>query len=808
MIVLLILLLWLSPASAVECPSGCVAGTTPAVGAKGVKTPADCACDWEDTVNQNWDLLNSDKYVAHINVKNPVNGATGAVGDGVADDTAAIQAALDEQATTGAALLIPCGRFRISAKLGLRNVPVVTGMTSRGPVVVGSGSCSVIESDETGTGFTMMGSGENTRSCTGGTGACDARLGRSARGDTCYCQAHSDCSSGVCTQSTGGLMRGPIVRDLTFIMRKDNMVALDLLGINEGQFENLRIQTADGLSHTNTVGVVFTDGNPALVSYSNTLSGSTIMQSDVCLWAREDGNDTRILSNTVKAGGTSGCGSGLVIEDSNSVMVTNTMFQTTKAPICGGSCTAGTCCGGYHHGATCSVATDCNEGNVLIHGSAAQDRLVANRFEDSNNPHIILGCEAVANGPCPTSTLAIAPAVIASYHTGTGQRIVRANVSVPSPALILEGGGIPLNILDLGGDAGGVIDNCPAYQELDAITPTTGIRVFFPPGAYLSTCPLKLRQQSVYQGAGAGATTLQTPTTGTGLAIMQVALPRTCTGGTGDATTCDDTVGGGTRGPGCVCYTNTDCQSAVCAGGTVQRGIKVQDLKFLPRVPGSVGIDYALVGESMIENVFVAGDVTGGEADTIGINLSDGGGAVSGYSNTILHAKVQAMAIGIRVMDRANQTVVSSSIITLSGNGLQLDNPAHGSLVIGNTFQSNTVNGVLDNTQRTTYTGNYFEDDTTKLNIGAGATNPRIDAQNDYTGTGVNIANNATTTRVEGLVYTDAPATCAAATTGFQYVDTSLSGNVGAWSAEVCVCNGTNWCQADNGGCGTPTSCG
>jgi Pectate lyase superfamily protein len=732
----------------------------------------------------------------------------GAVGDGVTDDTAAIQAALDSQASTGAQVTFPCGRYRISSKLMLRNIPAVTGMTSRGPMIVGEGQCSVIESDDTGTGFTMMGSGEISRACTGGTGACDVRLGRSGRGDGCYCQTHTDCNSATCTQASGTTIRGPVVRDLTFIMRKDNMVALDLFAINEGQFENLRIQTADGLTHTNTVGVVFTDGNPAFSGYSNTLYGSTIMQSDVCLWARDDGNDNRILSDTVKQGVTAGCGSGLVIEDSNSVMVTNTMFQSTKAPVCGGTCTANTCCGGYNHGATCSVATDCNEGSVLIHANATQDRLVANRFEDSANPHIILGCEAVAGGPCPTSTAAIAPAIIASYHSGTGQDLIRTNVSVNFPPLILEGGGVPLNIIDLGADAGGVNDNCSVWQELDSITPTTGIRVFFPPGSYLSTCPLKLRQQSVYQGAGAGATTLQTPTTGTGFALMQVTVPRTCTGGTGDATTCDDTVGGATRGPGCVCYTNADCQSGTCAGGTVQRGIKVEDLKFLARVPGSIGIDYALVGESMIENVLILGDTAGGEADTIGINLSDGGGTVSGYSNTILHAKIQQTAIGIRVMDRANQTVVSSSAISICGNGIQLDSPSHGSLVIGNVIQSNVVNGILDNTQRTTYTGNYFEDDTTKLNIGATATNPRIDAGNDFTGAGVNISNNATTTRVEGLIYTDTPSTCAAALTGFQYVDTSLSGNTSVWNAEICVCNGTNWCQVDGGGCTSSTSCG
>src|SRR5258708_5472801 len=49
----------------------CLTGTTPATGAKGFQTPVHRACDWDTNgVNANWDLLNSDKYVHEINVKN------------------------------------------------------------------------------------------------------------------------------------------------------------------------------------------------------------------------------------------------------------------------------------------------------------------------------------------------------------------------------------------------------------------------------------------------------------------------------------------------------------------------------------------------------------------------------------------------------------------------------------------------------------------------------------------------------------------------------------------------------------------
>jgi Periplasmic copper-binding protein (NosD) len=296
----------------------------------------------------------------------------------------------------------------------------------------------------------------------------------------------------------------------------------------------------------------------------------------------------------------------------------------------------------------------------------------------------------------------------------------------------------------------GTTDNCAAWGLVDAAIPTNGARVIIPKGTYLSTCPLKLRQQSIYEGDGAGATVLQTPTTGTGFALMQVAVPRTCTGGTGDATTCDDTVGGGTRGPGCVCYTNADCQAATCAGGTVQRNTVVRGIKFIPRVAGSMGVDFALISEGAIQNAEATCTIA--LADTYGFSFSDGGGLVGGYSNTVSQSKIRQCKYGVRVMDRANDTRIINNVISTSNDiGIQVDNASHGVKVYGNTIQSQTTKGGSDGAQRTWWGPNYWEDDTDKLVIEAGATNTAISGASDYAGVGTDIINNGTGTTIDGI---------------------------------------------------------
>jgi len=67
------------------------------------------------------------------------------------------------------------------------------------------------------------------------------------------------------------------------------------------------------------------------------------------------------------------------------------------------------------------------------------------------------------------------------------------------------------------------------------------------------------------------------------------------------------------------------------------------------------------------------------------------------------------------------------------------------------------------------------------------------------------ISDSGTGTRVNGLAITDTPPTCSATTNGEMYWDKSLF--------EACVCNsshgsGARWCQIDDGGCTSNSSCG
>jgi len=76
----------------------------------------------------------------------------GAVGDGVTDDTVAIQAAIDYCLANGRALFIPTGKYRLTAQV---NIDLYSAVFERGLVMHGEGWGSRFLIDHTGTGFSV-----------------------------------------------------------------------------------------------------------------------------------------------------------------------------------------------------------------------------------------------------------------------------------------------------------------------------------------------------------------------------------------------------------------------------------------------------------------------------------------------------------------------------------------------------------------------------------------------------------------------------------------------------------------------------
>lgn len=74
----------------------------------------------------------------------------GAVGDGVADDTATVQAAIDWCLAHGASLYVPAGKYRLTAQI---NVSLYSNVFERGLIIFGEGWGSRFIVDHAGTGF-------------------------------------------------------------------------------------------------------------------------------------------------------------------------------------------------------------------------------------------------------------------------------------------------------------------------------------------------------------------------------------------------------------------------------------------------------------------------------------------------------------------------------------------------------------------------------------------------------------------------------------------------------------------------------
>lgn len=218
-----------------------------------------------------------------------------------------------------------------------------------------------------------------------------------------------------------------------------------------------------------------------------------------------------------------------------------------------------------------------------------------------------------------------------------------------------------LDVLDFGAIADGATDNCTHFTDATtALAANGGGTLVFPPGDYLTSCPILLQGGAIYQGAGDAATRILTPASGTGFPVFANQSPGACAGGTGDATSCDDAINGGTRGPGCRCYTGADCQSGTCTVGTVQRRLVVRDLSVRLDVDNTIGFDLYGIAQSELHNVRVVSNVASA-TNTIGIWLSDGNGsAAAGYDNFIVKAWLggsgdsKHLTTGVRLQPQAN----------------------------------------------------------------------------------------------------------------------------------------------------------
>jgi len=263
-------------------------------------------------------------------------------------------------------------------------------------------------------------------------------------------------------------------------------------------------------------------------------------------------------------------------------------------------------------------------------------------------------------------------------------------------------------------------------------------------------------------------------------------------------------VGTAGRGQGCVCYTNADCQSASCTGGTVQRNVRIEGCRFLLRIQNSTAIDLAGISESTVSfNFFSALSST----NTTDILLSDDAGAVAGYDNLLVGNFIQSAGIGVWIQNHANGTHLIGNTIDSNLIGLEIDTTTNATQIIGNNFQSDSTEDALDNGQFSAYSANRWENTASHLVIGASATNVSASAKDLHASSGAPLTNSGSRSVMDGLPFgATAPVACATTTPGISYYDTSpLPSN----APMLCYCNGQatpRYCRSDTGACGSSTT--
>jgi Pectate lyase superfamily protein len=389
--------------------------------------------------------------------------------------------------------------------------------------------------------------------------------------------------------------------------------------------------------------------------------------------------------------------------------------------------------------------------------------------------------------------------------------------AVPDPAEAPN----EVSVRDRGATGDGRTDDTHAIQSaIDAIA-TRGGEIYFPPGTYLVSAPIKLHAQSIYRGAGAGATALVTPTSGPGFAVFQVATPRTCRAGNGP---CDGAIGSNRRGAACVCYDDDDCESRACTGGTVQRRLVVRDLEIRLQTSNSVGLDAALIGESTFRNLYIV--AADGMSGTTGALFSDGNGKVSGYSDTLSECGLANLERGVLLLPRANDQRLVANSIDRCGIAILIRPTVNATHIVNNLLQSFTSHGIEDHGDGTCIIANRFEAGKPHIRLEADGSTAEVIA-NYHGGVGAPVENRGTHdalilenhkgSAVPGLLGNlafesfnyaprqGAPFPCASPRDGATYFDAGLH--------RMCICDGSRskWCPLQLGGdtlaCGSGTSC-
>lgn len=278
----------------------------------------------------------------------------------------------------------------------------------------------------------------------------------------------------------------------------------------------------------------------------------------------------------------------------------------------------------------------------------------------------------------------------------------------------------------------GVSTSGDATTALNAMTSAkslTGGKVTLANGTYTISGPIKLSSGMVVEGEGCAfdglawhGTIIKMTGTG-GYCAFQSATPATCTGGSGS---CAVAIGAGTKGPGCSCYANGDCQSSTCTIGTAIRGVVIRNLCIQIQVDHSCGVDFLGMSESEAYDMFIFADAPSA-TDVTAVRFSDANGTFSGYSDSVHNIKYggtsvsKTMAIGMDILPQANNTTIretrgignlGTGIMTEEATGIFTGGPTLNTHIRDNAIETFTVAAIKDQAKGTSIDGNYCESGT------------------------------------------------------------------------------------------------
>ncbi len=489
---------------------------------------------------------------------------------------------------------------------------------------------------------------------------------------------------------------------------------LQVHGTTAGTVNSLLVSHADNTnasSHarlrllTETAGATGNGGDPYITA--QVTGGATwafgVDNSDADKWK-------------VASSGTLGTGDRLVIDTSGNVTIGDlgsAGTQCVQASTTGELSVTGSACAGATPPSAPATSIQFNEGGVF--GGDAE--LV---WDTTNKIVGLTGSQDFLNVTAPATPSAGRRRV----YVDTADNRLKEKLS--SGAVITLEAYEAFNVKSYGAVGNGSTDDTAAIQAAIDAVPSTGGTVFLPAGTYLVTAALKLKSNLHIVGSGlgngTGATTLQTATSGTGYAVFQTGTPRTCSGGSGAATTCDDPVRTSARGPGCVCYTTADCNGGTCTGGATSFTVTIRNMSVLLRVANTIAFDTGMVSNVTLDQVgvFISGVTS--PSNTIGVLGSDGDGTVTGYRSIITdstfhgNGSTQALTYGVRLLPQANAFKIEHSRFGRQNDtAIRIDPPDVSTKLIintyitGNVFESFLTLAVEDHGRGTHLSANYFE---------------------------------------------------------------------------------------------------